>query len=299
MSLPAGAGTDVRVIAVATSESADYALTADGRIYAWGDGSEGQLGRGTPTHALTIAPVRLPLGAPPDFHFTAISAKSNGAYALGSDGRVYDWGVVGDSKTDRYLPVAVPANQLQAMPDAVRPVASGPAGSRYFPQTHHTLAGPFLAFWQQYGGVNVLGYPLSEPFTADGQTIQYTERFALALTNGVVRPLLLGSLLYASPTVAPVATAGPAGASRAFPATNQSLSGVFLTYWQQHDGAKLLGAPISGVRSETNGDGTGRAYAVQWFERGRLEYHPEASAPYRVELGQLGRQALRSFGWIS
>jgi hypothetical protein len=55
-----------------------------------------------------------------------------------------------------------------------------------------------------------------------------------------------------------------------------------------------LGAPISEVLVEGNGDGTYRRYPLQWFERGRLEYHPEhASTPYAIELGLLGIQALQ------
>jgi hypothetical protein len=37
---------------------------------------------------------------------------------------------------------------------------------------------------------------------------------------------------------------------------------------------------------------------VQWFEQGRLEYHPElAGTRYEVELGLVGLQALRQRGW--
>jgi lipoprotein-anchoring transpeptidase ErfK/SrfK len=42
----------------------------------------------------------------------------------------------------------------------------------------------------------------------------------------------------------------------------------FLGYWREHDGARLLGNPITGAFQE---DGR----TVQYFERGRLEHHPE------------------------
>jgi hypothetical protein len=46
---------------------------------------------------------------------------------------------------------------------------------------------------------------------------------------------------------------------------------------------------------EGNGDGSGRRYPLQWFENGRLEYHPEAAhTRYAFELGLLGLQALRA-----
>jgi hypothetical protein len=85
-----------------------------------------------------------------------------------------------------------------------------------------------------------------------------------------------------------------------FAATGHSLSARFLTYWQSHDGATLLGAPISEVITEGNGDGSGRRYPLQWFENGRLEYHPElAGTRYAMELGLVGMQALRQRGWLS
>lgn len=42
----------------------------------------------------------------------------------------------------------------------------------------------------------------------------------------------------------------------------------FLSYWQATNGEMLLGAPVTGVFQE-------RGLLVQYFERGRLEYHPE------------------------
>jgi hypothetical protein len=55
-------------------------------------------------------------------------------------------------------------------------------GTLYFPETKHTLSGKFLQFWQKRGGLEIFGYPISEPFDevspGDGQTrlTQYFER---------------------------------------------------------------------------------------------------------------------------
>ena len=52
----------------------------------------------------------------------------------------------------------------------------------YFEQTGHNLGGSFLSYWNQYGGLPVFGYPLSEEFqevsATDGKTytVQYFER---------------------------------------------------------------------------------------------------------------------------
>ncbi len=46
----------------------------------------------------------------------------------------------------------------------------------YFAETHHTLRGPFRAYWEQHGGLALFGYPISEPFVEGGVQVQYFER---------------------------------------------------------------------------------------------------------------------------
>lgn len=46
----------------------------------------------------------------------------------------------------------------------------------YFPQTGHSLANGFLTYWQDRGGVNTFGYPISEEVQENGRTVQYFER---------------------------------------------------------------------------------------------------------------------------
>ena len=56
------------------------------------------------------------------------------------------------------------------------------SGEQYFPETGHSMSGAFYDFWRKRGGVQVFGYPISEPFTeaspVDGKpyTVQYFER---------------------------------------------------------------------------------------------------------------------------
>ncbi|GAB4208823.1 MAG: hypothetical protein OHK0022_38920 [Roseiflexaceae bacterium] len=64
-----------------------------------------------------------------------------------------------------------------------RPIRSaGQPDVRFFPETGHTLAGPFLDYWQRNGGLAIYGYPISQPFeevnAEDGKTyvVQYFER---------------------------------------------------------------------------------------------------------------------------
>jgi hypothetical protein len=177
------------------------------------------------------------------------------------------------------------------------PAPAACCGARSFPQTHHNLTGPFLAFWRRYGGLDTLGYPLTEPFVQGARWVQVTERFLLQYAGGRVSMAPLGRILSAGRTFAPITAFASTADRRYFPGTGHSLSGRFLAYWQSHNGAVLLGAPISEVVREQNGDGSGRRYQLQWFENGRLEYHPElASSHYAVEVGLAGRQYLRQLG---
>jgi hypothetical protein len=88
---------------------------------------------------------------------------------------------------------------------------------------------------------------------------------------------------------------------RYFPETGFSVRGRFLAYWRAHgldlgdqgiserEALALFGYPISGEFTQTLEDG--KAYTVQYFERVRMEYHPEnAGTPYEVLLGQFGRR---------
>jgi len=50
------------------------------------------------------------------------------------------------------------------------------ASKVFFQETQHSLSGPFLAYWQRYGGLPVFGYPISEEMVENGYTVQYFER---------------------------------------------------------------------------------------------------------------------------
>lgn len=78
-----------------------------------------------------------------------------------------------------------------------------------------------------------------------------------------------------------------AAAGQCFSETGLCITGRFLNYWNAHGGLALNGLPLTPERIETLEDG--KSYRVQYFERVRLEYHPEYAAPNDVQLGQLGR----------
>lgn len=70
--------------------------------------------------------------------------------------------------------------------------------------------------------------------------------------------------------------------------TDYPVQEPLLSFWQQ-GGVALFGYPISPALTEQNPD-DGKVYTVQYFERARLEYHPEAAQP--VQPGRLGVERL-------
>ncbi len=67
------------------------------------------------------------------------------------------------------------AHQVPAEALAPAPPPTSPA-CRYFEETHHTLCHGFRAYWEQFGGLTVFGYPISEEFVENGVVVQYFER---------------------------------------------------------------------------------------------------------------------------
>ncbi len=182
---------------------------------------------------------------------------------------------------------------------------------RYFPAVGHTLRGVFRTYWEQHGGLAQFGYPLTEEFQerspTDGKryTVQYFERnrFEAHPENaGTPYEVLLGLL---GRTVTADRATGPAfvlqanalPGTRFFPQTGHNLAPQFAAFWTEHGGLPVYGYPISEAFQETSPT-DGKPYRVQYFERNRLEYHPELPAPFRVSLGLLGVQVLQARGWI-
>ncbi len=70
---------------------------------------------------------------------------------------------------------------------------AGPAsGARFYPQTSHNLSGPFLTYFDSRGGLDIFGYPTSEPFQRAGFTVQYFQRSRLELHGSDIMLGLLG-----------------------------------------------------------------------------------------------------------
>jgi hypothetical protein len=80
---------------------------------------------------------------------------------------------------------------------------------------------------------------------------------------------------------------------RCFPETGYCISGDIRAYWEQHGGLPVFGYPIGPQEAEMIED---RSVQAQWFERNRLELHPQNEPPYHVLLGRLGVTMLERQG---
>lgn len=70
-------------------------------------------------------------------------------------------------------------------------------------------------------------------------------------------------------------------------ATPYCVESEFLTYWESHGGLDINGYPLTDVFSQRLENG--QTYTVQYFERVRMEIHPENPPENRILLGQFGR----------
>lgn len=184
---------------------------------------------------------------------------------------------------------------ISPKPTVADSAASAP---RLFAETGHTLAYNFRLFWEANGGLSILGLPLTEVFLEAGQPVQYFERARLEWhgDQGLVLAGHLGRWAAqhygGHPSFASVPRSITEGHDY-FAETGHTLGGGFQQFWHANGGLVTFGLPLSEDFSEVNQE-DGREYIVQYFERTRLEWHPDLPADYRVQLGHLGRQYLQT-----
>lgn len=77
---------------------------------------------------------------------------------------------------------------------------------------------------------------------------------------------------------------------RCFPETGQCITGRIRAFWEMNGGLAVFGLPITPQIQERS---EGKLVTVQWFERHRLELHPENDPPYDVLLGRLGADSIK------
>jgi alpha-tubulin suppressor-like RCC1 family protein len=118
VSLPSGVGPT----AIAGAGGFAYAIGSDGKLYAWGNDSGGQLGDGDTTDSSTPVVVSLPSGVTPK----AVTGSFFSGYAIGSDGNLYAWGgngsgELGDGTTNNSSTPVVVSLPSGGVPEALGP----------------------------------------------------------------------------------------------------------------------------------------------------------------------------------
>lgn len=96
-------------------------------------------------------------------------------------------------------------------------------------------------------------------------------------------PLLLGIIVLFTSLFSQQAEAQTD--QRCFPETGFCIAGRIRQFWEQNGGLPVFGYPITAQQEEAI---EGQPFQVQWFERNRLELHPENARPYDVLIGRLG-----------
>lgn len=195
------------------------------------------------------------------------------------------------------------ANSPEQVPDTLPPYQV-----EYYDQTGHSAVNSFNAFWKRTpNALFVLGFPISKPFIEESFTepgkfyrVQYFERAVLEEhpENAGSQYYILGRLMgnqiikgrENEEPFRPVANPGDGTWESSTQHTLRDSPAPFRTFFQQNGGLAVFGLPKSEQFQEYN-QATGETYWVQYFERQRMEWHPNEPNPqYRVLLGLLGNE---------
>jgi hypothetical protein len=152
----------------------------------------------------------------------------------------------------------------------------------------HKIQGEFRQFFEQYGGLDSFGYPLTEEIMVAGWRVQYFEKGRLEYhpeNEAAYRVTAgwLGDLLQRRQPPLPPAAIPPANDAnrRYFSETGHTLSGDFLRYFQTHGGSVRFGLPISEPF-------IGEGRLTQDLQSARFFWTPDQSPPVTLEkIGQL------------
>jgi dienelactone hydrolase len=188
----------------------------------------------------------------------------------------------------------LPARSTQSL-QAPKPAVRLTGGEKCFAETGRCMHGVFLGYWQSHGGVAAFGYPITDELLENGRTVQYAERARFEFhsenrdTPSEVLLSLLGDELAAGRTDPAFQRAGSRGGIY-FEQTGHNLPEPFNAYWQANGGLAVFGYPVSEAFAEKSAT-DGNVYIVQYFERNRLEYHPEAKGTSaQIQRGLLGTE---------
>lgn len=195
------------------------------------------------------------------------------------------------------------AMRPEDVPDSLPPYSV-----QYYAETGHAAVNGFQEYWRNTpNALFTLGYPISKPFIEESFTepgkfyrVQYFERAVLeehpenAGTPFYILGRLMGNqIIKGREAEAPFQAVGDPGDGTWFAETGHTLRNdpaPFRNFWQRNGGLQVFGYPKSEAFQEQN-QATGEVYWVQYFERNRMEWHPDESDPkFQILLGLLGNE---------
>jgi hypothetical protein len=170
---------------------------------------------------------------------------------------------------------------------------------RYFSQTGHSVRDEFLAYFDAYGGERIFGYPITEDFfdrIESGCRVQYFQNCRMDLVPNLfgspqIRLAPLGELLgFRAPPIPPSDIPPDNDPYRRYyQQTGHTLGYAFKTFFDFNGGLDIFGYPITELMVE-NG------LIVQYFQKAKMEWHPERPNEERVQLASLGETYFRAAG---
>ena len=185
------------------------------------------------------------------------------------------------------------------LPGAVTGSSQPEAECEYFSETGHWVCGEFLDFFHTRGGLELFGYPLTEAFDDPmhgGLRVQYFQRARMEWhpskpsPHKVLLGLLVDELAYDFPRAEQEQVSMASGPlHHYFPETQHVVSFAFLDYFRKQGGVDIFGYPRSEFMYES-----GRI--VQYFQRARMEWHPESRGGPQMRLANLGEVYIEEFG---
>lgn len=178
-------------------------------------------------------------------------------------------------------------------------VSARGSGDTFVSQTGHNMIDVVAKYWKTKGGVQALGYPVSELFIRkiDGEThvYQYFERVLVEYLpdSGKVALAPLGSwFAEVNGPYDSVSAFSSTTKKRFVASTGHSIGGGILQWYAANGDSEVFGAPISEEYAFTTKDG--RKVTAQLFERARIEIDADGD----VTLGRLGAEWLAQRGWL-
>jgi hypothetical protein len=164
----------------------------------------------------------------------------------------------------------VPVGPYALLLDLAQPGVQQPAELVW--ETGRLVEEPFLPVWRELGGVERLGYPLTDALPETQGRVQYFERAAFLQTQTGVERLPVGRMLLELQRT---------------PAQPTAVDESFRAAWERAGGDSGLGAALTPIVEQNDG------MLVQYFEYGILEVAPGGEPA----IGASGRRLLDARGW--